>query len=298
MELLKIGEKDYGYAVDFKRNKQLRSSFNRLTHKTFGFDFEEWYHHGYWKEHYIPHALLDGDEVVANVSVSVIDFFVLGEKKRGAQIGTVMTDDGYRNLGLSRYLMERVLEEWRNKCDSIYLFANDSVLNFYPKFGFVRVDEYQHTKEISGEKVTSVPEKLDMLNDENRTFLKNRINQSTLLSKFGMSANDSLIMFYYTSFIMEDVYHLETLNTTVIAEYDNETLCIKEIFSEEEVHLDDVVKAMSNEEVKKVVMGFTPRDTTSFDVNLKRTGDSLFIWNDKEDLIANRQMMFPVLSHA
>ena len=146
--------------------------------------------------------------------------------------------------------------------------------------------------------MTSVPEKLDMLNDENRTFLKNRINQSTLLSKFGMSANDSLIMFYYTSFIMEDVYHLETLNTTVIAEYDNETLCIKEIFSEEEVHLDDVVKAMSNEEVKKVVMGFTPRDTTSFDVNLKRTGDSLFIWNDKEDLIANRQMMFPVLSHA
>lgn len=110
----------------------------------YGFDFEEWYQNGYWKDRYIPYALLDGNNVITNVSVNIIDFFVMGEKKTCIQIGTVMTDKEYRNQGLNRFLMKKVLEEWRERCDVIYLFANDSVLNFYPKFGFVSVPEYQH----------------------------------------------------------------------------------------------------------------------------------------------------------
>ena len=119
MKLVRVNHKDYAYVVDFKDQEEVRNSFNLLTKATFGFDFEEWYQNGYWGEEYIPHLLMDAGKVVSNVSVTVIEFTVLGEKKRCAQIGTVMTDDGYRNLGLSRYLMERVLEEWRNKCDSI-----------------------------------------------------------------------------------------------------------------------------------------------------------------------------------
>jgi hypothetical protein len=45
--------------------------------------------------------------------------------------------------------LEKVLGEWRRKYDLIYLFANDSVLDYYPKFGFSRVEEYQYLKEIN-----------------------------------------------------------------------------------------------------------------------------------------------------
>lgn len=59
-----------------------------------------------------------------------------------------MTDCEYRNKGISRKLMDKVLQDWKDKCDAIYLYANDSVLDFYPKFGFIKAKEYQYSKNI------------------------------------------------------------------------------------------------------------------------------------------------------
>ena len=53
-----------------------------------------------------------------------------------------MTEQEYRHQGLSRVLPERVLTEWQSKCDLIYLFVNDEVLDFYPKFVFRPIVEY------------------------------------------------------------------------------------------------------------------------------------------------------------
>lgn len=52
-----------------------------------------------------------------------------------------MTDVKYRDQGLLRIIMEKVIAEWKDKCELIYLFANDSVLDFYPKFGFDKVQQ-------------------------------------------------------------------------------------------------------------------------------------------------------------
>ena len=37
MEYIKIKEKTYGYAVNFKDNDSIRNSFNSLTRKIYGF---------------------------------------------------------------------------------------------------------------------------------------------------------------------------------------------------------------------------------------------------------------------
>jgi predicted acetyltransferase len=87
--------------------------------------------------------------VVANVSVNLLEFIINGEKKSAIQIVTVMTYSNYRNRGLSASLMNKVLEEYENKSDFIYLFANQNVLEFYPKFGFKSVNEYQFSLEYS-----------------------------------------------------------------------------------------------------------------------------------------------------
>lgn len=83
---------------------------------------------------------------MANVSVNIIDIEIQEQVKRYIQIGTVMTDCNYRNKGLSRKLMDKILQDWKDKCDAIYLYANDSVLDFYPKFGFIKAMEYQYSK--------------------------------------------------------------------------------------------------------------------------------------------------------
>ena len=148
MNLIEINHTNYGFAKDFKHDQKLRRSFNQLTEATFGFSLENWYQDGLWGDYYIPYSLLRGDQVISNVSINRIEFDIENERKVGIQIGTVMTDENYRHRGLNRFIMEQVMNDWKDRADFIYLFANNSVLDFYPKFDFQIIDEYQHSKKI------------------------------------------------------------------------------------------------------------------------------------------------------
>lgn len=299
MENIKINSKTYGYDFNYKNNDELRNSLNSLTRNTYEFDFEQWYQNGYWKDRYIPYSIVDGNNIVANISVNVIDFFAMGEKRTYIQIGTVMTEKEYRNKGLSRFLMEKVLEEWRGKCDLIYLFANDSVLDFYPKFGFNSAKEYQHSKEICLENSTIDFVKLNMSDEKNRDFLFKKVNQSLHFSQLSMNDNASLVMFHCTSFMDQNVYYIKEFDAIVIAEFDDSVLYINDIFCEREVSMNDIILSMVNKAIKKVVLGFTPKDTKAFDETLLKQEDTtLFILDDKWGIFDNNRMMFPILSHA
>lgn len=294
-----IDGKEYAFIKDYKDNAVFRKSYNSLTEKTYGFDFEQWYQTGYWGSGYVPYSLLDGENIVANVSVSIIDCLVLGENKKYIQIGTVMTDSAHRNHGLIRYLMEKVLEEWKDKCDMIYLFANDSVLNLYPKFGFMAVNEYQCSKTITNDHEIIVAEKLDMSLDDSRELVINKINNSISISKLGMMKNVGLVMFYCTSFMRENVYYLKGQDVIVIAELEGDSLYLQDIFSPSEVDVDNIIKELTNKEIKTVVFGFTPNDASSYCVNLlQEDNTTLFVMKDKKDLFQNNKLMFPILSHA
>ena len=143
---LTLKDREYTFLIGYQKDNKYRAAFNNLVEKVFGFSFEEWYRAGYWNEKYIPYTLFDGERAVANVSVNIMDFNTFGEQQRYIQIGTVMTDEDYRNKNLSRFLMEKVLDEWSEKCNFIYLFANNSTLGLYPKFGFSSVREYEYFK--------------------------------------------------------------------------------------------------------------------------------------------------------
>ncbi|MCB2342467.1 GNAT family N-acetyltransferase [Clostridium estertheticum] len=296
-----IDGKEYAFIKDYKNNDLYRKSYNSLTKKIYGFDFEQWFQTGYWGNGYIPYSLLDGEDIIANVSISIIDFLVLGESKKYIQIGTVMTDPAYRNQGLVRFLMETVIKEWKNKCDMLYLFANDSVLNFYPKFGFKAVNEYQCSKTITNNNENIVSEKLDMSLGSSRRLVIEKVNNSlsTSISKLTVLNNIGLVIFYSISFMSNNFYYLREQDAIVIAEFEGDTLYLQDIFSPLEVNLDNIIKNISNKEVTTVVLGFSPSDTGSYCVNLLQKDDTtLFVMKDKEDLFQNNKLMFSVLSHA
>ena len=299
VERVTINDKEYIFIKDFKDNVLLRKSYNALTQKTYGFDFEQWYQGGYWGNSYVPYSLMDGENIVANVSISIIDFMVLGESKRYIQIGTVMTDPAYRNQGLSRYLMDRIIAEWKDKCHMLYLFANDSVLDFYPKFGFVTTMEYQYSKNIEKANEFIAAEKLDMSLNHNRELVVKKIKSSIAISKLSMLKNVGLVMFYCISFMSNNIYYLREEDVIAIAEFQGDTLYLHDIFSSSEVNLDDIIKALTNKEVKKLLLGFTPKDTDSYSVDLlNEDNTTLFIMEGKENLFKDNKVMFPVLSHA
>ena len=298
MEKILIKNKEYIFIKDFKDNSSLRKSYNELTNRTYGFDFEQWYEGGYWGNSYIPYSLMDGDNIVANVSASIIDFFVLEEDKRYMQIGTVMTDPAYRNQGLARYLMERVIEEWKSNCDMIYLFANDSVLDFYPKFGFEPASEHQYYKTITCNNEDITAEKLDMSSHYNRKLLEEKVANSIPISKLSMIKNVGLIMFYCTYFMSDAVYYIRKQDAILIGEFKDDTLYLYDIFSSSEIDLDNAIKSIGNKEIKTVALGFTPRCLDGYSLkSLKEDNTTLFIMKDKPSLFKDDKLMFPVLSH-
>jgi GNAT superfamily N-acetyltransferase len=298
MELIKLNNITYGFARNFKHDQKIRGSFNRLTESVFGFSLENWYRNGFWGDYYIPYSLLHNNKVVSNVSINKIEFDIEHKRKTGIQIGTVMTDEKYRNRGLNKYLMEKVMHEWKDQTDFVYLFANDSVLDFYPKFNFKEVEEYQHSKTIDRYSGSSSWKKLNMEDPTDVAFLMERIKDSTPIAKISMRNNASLIMFYCNSYKKSSIFYIKELDAIVIADFEGDTVYLDDIFSIIPIEINNVIHSISDKRILRVILGFTPLDDSGFEKHLLKGTDTLFMLKDKFEFFTNKHWMFPVLSHA
>lgn len=292
-----INDKQFTYVHDYKEDKHLRHSFNELTQKVYSFDFEQWYQDGYWNDKCIPHSLLFENTVVANTSVSMIEFDLFGQKRKYLQLGTVMTAPEFRSMGLSRFLVDKIMMQWKDRCDLIYLFANDSVLPFYPKFGFEKVLEYQLSKEIKNGIPTFSAQKVDMDDSRNRQALIKKIKQAKSFSAFEMTNDNGLIMCHLTFFMKNDVYYLPEHDTYVIAVFDGDVICLQGVFCADEIELTEIIPCIMTKEAKKIILGFTPKCENGFEKNVLVEEDTtLFVWGDDADRLRESKVMFPLIS--
>ena len=148
-----------------------------------------------------------GDRVLACIAVNVMDTAWRGKDRRYIQLGTVMTDPACRGQGLSRRLMEAVLADWEDACDGIYLFANETVLEFYPRFGFERAAEYEWTLPVRQE--AGPCRRLDMDSAADRERLRRAYDRGSPYAALPARNNFGLLMFYAGSVYKEAVYYME-----------------------------------------------------------------------------------------
>lgn len=287
---------EYRLIKNYKEDKDLRKSLSDLAKKTFGVDIEAWYQSGYWLNQYIPYSIVAEGKVVANISVNPMEFIEKENTRHLIQLGTVITDKMYRGQGLSRYLMEAVLEDYKTNTDGIYLFANDSVLDFYPKFGFEKSKEYQYTKKVKNTGTQSAVLK-PMKQKEDWESLEKVMKAQCYVGSFEMN-NPGLLMFYATSVFKNKVYYIEEKNTYVFADINGTTLILYSIIADGYVSEDWVIEAFGDR-ITNVIFGYTPRDVRDCQKReLKEEDTTLFVMGqglanfDKED------KMFPVISHA
>jgi hypothetical protein len=88
------------------------------------------------------------------------------------------------------------------------------------------------------------------------------------------------------------------LHVIVVAKFHDKQLLLLDVFSKTEVELDKIVYSLINLEVDEVVLGFTPKDCSSYGVREIAGDDMLFIQNGKAELFNENKIMFPLLSHA
>lgn len=287
METIRIQKCDYLFCNRINDEPAILASFNALATQSFGISFAS------VGGDYEPHVLLCGGQVVANVSVNQIPFLRDGQRLLLIQLGTVMTHPDYRGRGLSRWLMEYALAQWQGRCDGIYLFANDGVLDFYPKFGFRPAQEW--------ERCVCVPRKggelrqLNMDDPADWALLWEKYAQGNPYSAMSMVENHALLNFYAGGFRRDSFFHAPELDLVLALEEDDGLWCL-DIFGQSDAPLAEVLALLPPSEGDEIRLGFAPQEPVG-ELRLHQEEDTtLFVLGD--DPFAGAQKMFPLLSHA
>ncbi len=280
----------------YRDNADLRNSFNALAQDTFGLNFEWWYQRGFWTDCYQPYSMVEEGQVVANVSVNRTDFLFAGKVYPVIQLGTVMTRPEYRNRGLIRRIMARIRRDWADVA-GVYLFANDSVVEFYPKFGFRRGREMVYERDVHPAAPKSmVP--VAMTGPEGWQGLSRAMEQGEPCSRWAMVDNPGLVFFYAAQFMQDCVCRSPDGRIWAIAQQEGGTLTLHNVFAPQDVTLEQVIECFGPE-VERVQLGFAPKDPAGWETRVLAEEDcTFFVQGELFDRFQTEQLRIPSLSHA
>lgn len=272
----------------------LRQSFNRLAVETFSLDFEPWYQGGMLQGgRYIPHSLVRDGEVVANCSANLFDLIVEGREVPAVQLGTVMTAKGHRGRGLMAGLMERVLEHYKDR-ELLYLFANDQVLDFYPKFGFRRLPQTVYSLDVSALKRQGAsPHRLNTDDQQDRALLLRLCERRVPVSQTLGVQHDYWPLLAACSLVPKRLWRLG--ERIIVMERIGDTLYIDDILSEESFALDELLPALALPGCQRLRLGFCPDQSTLpfLCEPLWEDDNALFVRGD----VLPKEFCFPETSH-
>ena len=290
--------REYKFISEYKNTDKYRLSFNELAYKTFGIDFERWYQYGFWNDSYVCYSYIDQDNIIANVSVSKLNIILDKKEFKGLQVGTVMTHQDYRNMGLSKSLMELMLKEIESGFDFVYLFANKSVLDFYPKFGFKKAGQYRFSSDIKIKSNYEKAKKLDINNEEDRKIIKRLSRERIPISQLcGVKNGEGILGWYCVNVFNENIFYLKEDDVIVIFEIENDVLHLYDIICKKNIVISELLEKISNSEVKRVIFYYTPdyKDIQITKEVYDDPDDTLFV---KPILNVAKDIVFPLTNHA
>ncbi len=282
---------------NYRDNADLRRSFNELAGRTFGLNFEDWFQNGFWEDAYNPYSVVENGQVVANVSVNITDMLFDGYVKHFLQLGTVMTEETCRHRGYIRAIMERIDADYRGKTNGVYLFANDSVLDFYPRFGFKKSREYQYRLSLQGTgPCRFTPVAMDCAAAWAR--LEQAAERSIFRGRLDLTGNRGLLFFYVTKFMRDSVYYHAPSSTYVVADRRGTELFLHNVFSGTLTELTDVLDLFGGE-IRQVTLGSTPLHNAGYQVaELQEEDSTFFIKGTGMEIIEREKLRIPSLAHA
>lgn len=294
---------EYQLISDYKQIEKYKESFKELAKQIFEIDFKKWYDKGCWNDNYICYSYVDRDQVIANVSVNKMVVILNGKEYKAIQLGTVMTHPDYRHQGLAAKLMNHTIKKYEQDYDFIYLFANNTVLNFYPKFGFEQVKESSFSLKASDliKKVAkkSALRKLDVNNKADFKLMKEfAAERVPISSKLSVKNNESLLMFYFIVAFHDAIYYIEEEDVIVMFEQEDEQLHVFDIVSKKAIDLEIVVNHLISDTTEMIHFYFVP-DTDLENIQsafIVETDDTLFVRPLLKDFTGN--FLFPLTSHA
>ncbi len=272
--------KEYNLIENYRQNENYLNEFYNFISIVFpGANFREWEEKGFWTDDYIPFSLMSGGKIVSNVCASLMRIVISGKEHSAVQFGAVGTLPEFRNKGLSKRLMNYAIKTLEPKADFFFLYANETVLNFYPKFGFKKFDEYLFIKNINPTIVNPKVIKLDIDNQNDYSILQNLLNNRIPVTQiFGAAGFQSITMWHLFNIYRNDIYYLEKEKSIIIMREKNNELLIFDVICNKEIDIDLITpKLIRSQNISKIKLYFPPDQLKYKYNNIEKESTDLFI---------------------
>jgi len=236
-----------------KNNPEYEAMFDNLIQEVFGFSFAPWLEEGLWDERYESYSIIENGVMLSNLCILKMEMIVRGEKVNAIQMGAVATRENQRGRGLSRKLMQHVLELYQSTL--IYLAANPSVADFYPKFGFKQAHFY--TPEIKAE-INNNQVKIVKCEADDVEFITAIENRGCFSNELDCTNTQPTQMFHAIMEYEDDIYFLPDVDVVVIAKQEDNELFIADVIAKNPVSFEELKKFLPFNSVESVEFGFNP----------------------------------------
>jgi len=201
-------------------------------------------------------ALADETQLLATVGLKRMRVRLGGQLVTAWQLGAVGTLPELRGRGLQRQLMTHVLNHVGD--DLTFLFANPRVLDFYPRFGFRRVQQSTFVADVH---VTpsNVSLRLLHVHDATDRMLLQQLSARAqpVTERFG--AQDHSTLLWYLCNIPELTLRYDArAEALFVTQQTQSVLYVHDILSANDLDLMQLLPALITEPITRVEFGFTP----------------------------------------
>lgn len=297
---ININNKTYTLHIAYQANETLRKSFNAMTFDFWEFTFEPYYLSGYWDDSCLIFSLFEEETIVAHTTLSLFHTHTPEKQLFLGQLGTVMTAPTHTKQGLSRFLMEYIFDAYRDQLDGYFLFANETVLDFYPKFGFVAVPEFQASKKFQKQPSAHEIRRLNLTNDSDLQLFQHYLKHGQTACRFDTRSYGLAHFYCYANAdfgFADSIYVIPELETLLLAQQEEDNLLIYQVYYLNENQVDKAFNVLATESTTQITLGYTPT-TGDYVFHPYREEDlTLFVTSSLLPYFTAQQTMIPLLSH-
>ncbi len=246
--------------IDAGQSKLVHAYLNFIFQIFPGAKFLEWWERGFWDDSYRPFSIMESDKIISNITACLMDVLVCGEKYKAVQIGAVGTVPEYRKLGLSRALMDYVLKKFESEVDLFFLFSNENVLDFYPKFGFKPIPEKVFQLESGIPAGIFSARKLNLRNFNDYNLLQVLIKERQSISEiFGAENYGAITMWHIFNSYKDSLYYLSDQDALIIKKEKKNEMHIRDIIFRKPFEvLPALSKIIESETIDRIYYYFPP----------------------------------------
>ena len=223
-----------------------------------GRTFSTWSARGGWVDGYDVFAAVVDDQVVSTIGRQSMRYVINGKECNGYQIGAVATHADHRNRGLARLLMNKVLSELDAPDQPVILFANSSVLEFYPRFGFRRLAQSGFIGHIDVHPADTLAPSLDLARPTDRAWLADHCARASAIGQ-GFTARD-----YYPTMLFnlmrqsQTAFRLDSFGAVMIVQQHGDRLLIEDLLATRPFRLKDALPHVCAQPVQTLEFSFHP----------------------------------------